>query len=139
MVVKKKKASGGNTRRQSREGGAKAPAQRESAKDSTPAEAAANHEAGSDVRPPIVLESIITIAEAAVLKELLLPHIGRKDEINIDGSRVESADTAALQVLLAFVRSARTQGATVRWTRVSDALLNAALLLGIARLVNMQT
>ncbi|HTT07903.1 MAG TPA: STAS domain-containing protein [Gammaproteobacteria bacterium] len=88
---------------------------------------------------PITLEPVITISEAAALKDQLLPHIGRSGEIIIDGSRVESVDTAALQVLLAFVRSARAQGAIIRWSGISSALQNAAQLLGIARLISLQT
>ena len=87
---------------------------------------------------PIILDTIITIAEAAALKEQLLPHVNREGEISIDGSRVESVDTAALQVLLAFVRSARAHGAVIRWTGISGALLNTAQLLGVAKLISLQ-
>lgn len=88
---------------------------------------------------PIVLDPVITIAEAAALKDKLLPHINRKGEVSMDGSRVESVDTAALQVLLAFVRTLQGHGATVSWTGVSAALLNTAQLLGVAGQIGLRT
>lgn len=104
----------------------------------TTAETSADRGAGTAGGVPIVLDAIITIAEAPALKERLLPHVHRQGEISIDGSRVESIDTAALQVLLAFVRSVHAQGAVIRWTGISAVLLNTAQLLGVARLIGLQ-
>lgn len=87
---------------------------------------------------PIVLDAIITIAEAAALKDQLLPHINRKGEVCVDGSRVQSVDTAALQVLLAFVRALQGHGAVVHWTGVSEALLGTAELLGVASHIGLR-
>lgn len=81
---------------------------------------------------PIVLDAVLTIAEAAALKDRLLPHLNRKGEICVDASRIAAVDTAGLQVLLAFVRTVQGHGAVVQWSGVSDALLNTALLLGVA-------
>jgi anti-anti-sigma regulatory factor len=87
---------------------------------------------------PIVLDAVITIAEAAALKDQLLPHINRKGEIYVDGSRVQSVDTAGLQVLLAFVRTLRGHDAVVHWTGVSDSLQETAELLGVASLIGLR-
>jgi anti-anti-sigma regulatory factor len=87
---------------------------------------------------PIVLDAVITIAEAATLKDQLLPHINRKGEVSVDGSHVESVDTAALQVLLAFVRTVQGHGAVVRWTGVSEPLLGTAQLLGVASHIGLR-
>jgi len=87
---------------------------------------------------PIVLDAVITIAETAALKDQLLPHINRKGEVSVDGTRVESVDTAALQVLLAFVRTLQNHGAVVRWTGVSEALLGTAQLLGVAKHIGLR-
>ncbi|GEM_PF-3422545 len=92
-----------------------------------------------DGHVPIVLEPVITIAEAAALKSRLLPYVGHGGEIVMDGSRVESVDSAALQVLLAFVRSARAHGAVIHWSGISETLLNTAQLLGLARLLSLQS
>ena len=92
-----------------------------------------------DSTEPIVLNAVITIAEAATLKEILLPHISRNGEVCIDGSRVESVDTAALQVLLAFVRTLQGHGANISWTSVSATLLNTAQLLGVAEQIGLRT
>ena len=88
---------------------------------------------------PIVLDPVITIAEAAALKDRLLHYSNRKGEVRVDGSRVESVDTASLQVLLAFVRTLQGHGANVSWTGVSAALLNTAQLLGVAGQLGLRT
>ena len=87
---------------------------------------------------PIVLDAVITIAEATALKDQLLPYINRKGEVRVDGTRVASVDTAALQVLLAFVRTLQNHGAVVRWTGVSEALLGTAQLLGVAAHIGLR-
>jgi anti-anti-sigma regulatory factor len=102
------------------------------------AEAPADHGTGTADSTPIILDAIITIAEAAALKDHLLAYVNQRGEINIDGSRVESVDTAGLQVLLAFVRTIRAQGTVIRWTGISGALLNTAQLMGVAKLINLQ-
>jgi anti-anti-sigma regulatory factor len=95
-------------------------------------------EAVVEINSPIILDAVITIAEAAALKDSLLPHINRKGEVCIDGSHVQSVDTAALQVLLAFVRTSQGHGAVVRWTGVSEALLGTAELLGVASHIGLR-
>jgi len=80
---------------------------------------------------PLVLDAVITIAEAAALKDQLLAHINRNGEVTLDGTRVASVDTAGLQILLAFVRTLQGHGAVIRWTGVSPALFNTAQLLGL--------
>lgn len=87
---------------------------------------------------PIVLDAVITIAEAAALKDQLLPHINRKGEIYMDGSHVQSVDTAGLQVLLAFVRTLRGHDAVVHWSGVSQSLLETAELLGVASHIGLR-
>ncbi|MGH8119801.1 MAG: STAS domain-containing protein [Gammaproteobacteria bacterium] len=87
---------------------------------------------------PIVLEAVITIAEAAALKDQLAAHINRKGEVVLDGTRVASVDTAGLQVLLAFVRALQGQGAVVRWNGVSPALVNTAQLLGLEEQIGLR-
>jgi len=94
--------------------------------------------AGHEDSEPIVLNAIITIAEAAALKDQLLAHINRKGEVTIDGAHVESVDTAGLQVLLAFVRTLQGHGAVIRWTGISSALLNTARLLGLEQQIGLQ-
>ena len=87
---------------------------------------------------PIVLDAVITIAEAAALKDQLLPYINRKGEVHVDGSRVASVDTAGMQVLLAFVRTLQNHGAVVHWTGASEALLGIAQLLGVAAHIGLR-
>ena len=93
----------------------------------------------SEGMEPIVLEAVITIAEAATLKDQLLPHINRKGDVYMDGSGVQSVDTAGLQVLLAFVRTLQGHGAVVHWTGVSESLLGMAELLGVASHIGLRT
>ncbi len=49
----------------------------------------------------------------------------------IDAAQVQRADTAALQVLHAFVREAKIRGIDVRWQHPSPALQKAAQLLDL--------
>ena len=91
-----------------------------------------------DSNEPIVLDAVITIAEAAALKDQLLPYINRKGEVRVDGSRVASVDTAGMQVLLAFVRTLQNHGAVVHWTGASETLLGIAQLLGVAAHIGLR-
>ena len=52
--------------------------------------------------------------------------------MHIDASAVQRIDTAALQLLAAFVRDLRADGRVVEWTECSTALRRAADSLGLA-------
>ena len=49
----------------------------------------------------------------------------------LDAAAVTRIDTAALQLLAAFVRDRRLTGGLIKWHGVSEELTNAARLLGM--------
>lgn len=59
--------------------------------------------------------------------------------VELDGSRVERVDTAALQLLLLFRRAVDASGGTLSWRAGSTALNEAASLLGLAKILELPT
>ncbi len=57
--------------------------------------------------------------------------------IVLDGQAVQRIDTAALQLLALFRREVNTRGGTVSWRGPSDALHEAANLLGLTTLLEL--
>ncbi|MGH8157217.1 MAG: STAS domain-containing protein [Rhodanobacter sp.] len=74
-------------------------------------------------------------AQASLMKTLL--NVLDADEIVLDGREVERADTAALQLLTLFQRELGARGGKLSWCGTSDALNEAAALLGLARILEM--
>ena len=54
------------------------------------------------------------------------------DSLALDGSAVRSIDGAAMQLLLAMLRTARKEGIPCRWQEVAPPLVDAAALLGVS-------
>jgi anti-anti-sigma regulatory factor len=68
---------------------------------------------------------------SALLEALALPASA------LDAGAVERVDTAALQLLAAFRRDAAAKGHDTRWLGASEALHEAAGLLGLARMLDL--
>jgi len=79
----------------------------------------------------IVLVSDCTARNAEALHAGLLGLVGSTAEVSLDMSAVERVDTVCLQLLGAFVRERTRGGKSTRWHGRSDALLQAAALLGL--------
>ncbi len=79
----------------------------------------------------IVCEEMLDISVVGELRAHLLEALAAKHSVTLDGSAVERADTAVLQVLTAFFQDARSQDIPVQWTAASDVLIRSAELLGI--------
>lgn len=77
-------------------------------------------------------ESSLAIADAGALKRRLLEALEQGRPITMDVSDVRRVDTAALQVLVAFARTARRDGVAVSWKEPTPELLQAAGLLGLS-------
>jgi anti-anti-sigma regulatory factor len=73
-----------------------------------------------------------TIRDAAQLLAQLLVHIERAAPVYIDASQVERVDTAALQLLVVFLRDRKAEQRAVVWLDCSDAMVRAARTLGLA-------
>ena len=74
-----------------------------------------------------------TIRDAALLLERLLQHLEPAAPVYIEASQVERIDTAALQLLVAFVQDRKAEGRAVVWLDCSEALVRAARTLGLSR------
>lgn len=75
----------------------------------------------------------LTIANVHGLHEELEALVSTKgnDHINLQASAVSRADTAGVQLLLAFVNSAKEHKIELAWQDPSEKLLTAASVLGL--------
>lgn len=83
----------------------------------------------------IQLGATCTIREAGDLKQQLLAHLEAPPPLFIDGSAVERADTASVQLLVAFSLDCMERGIEYGWAGRSPALNRAIDLLGVGPLV----
>lgn len=75
---------------------------------------------------PVVLDSNPSIQNVGELREQLAVVCDVTSGVVVDAGNVESIDTAALQLLTAFVRSVHNQSRTVEWSELSDAFRDMA-------------
>lgn len=80
----------------------------------------------------ISLQPTLTLAELNVLKEQLTQCIGCR--VQLHAAQIERVDTAALQLLLAFVNHPEV---TVGWVEPSAELCKAAHLLGLSSFMSL--
>lgn len=78
------------------------------------------------------------IETCAELKERLAPFLSQQDVV-LDGGSVQRVHTAALQVLCAFFRTRADAGQHTRLDDCSDALRDAARLLGLSASLGLTT
>jgi anti-anti-sigma regulatory factor len=71
------------------------------------------------------------IANTTALYQRLSDILTAGNPVILDASHTERLDAAAAQLLYAFVRAANAQGVAVTWQQPSDAVGNAARLLGM--------
>lgn len=81
----------------------------------------------------IVLDAGLGIADVAQLKQVLQVTHETEGDVCVTATAVEMLDTAALQLLVAFVREAKSGGSDVRWKDPSSAFCEAAALLDLER------
>ena len=84
-----------------------------------------------------VLDTDLRIGAAVALRETLLGKLALGEAVRLDGSAVAQVDTAALQVLGAFVRDARARDIEIDWLGASDTLHKGAVLLGLNETIQM--
>ena len=87
----------------------------------------------------LVLEGTLGIKEVAGLKQRLAVILEADGPITIDAARVENADTAVLQVLTAFVVTARSQSRSPMWKQASEAFQELAGLLDLRQHLGLET
>ena len=93
--------------------------------------------AAADDVAVVVLPPDCRIAAQAALKAELLGVLEKGAIVVLDGSQVERADTAALQLLVLFRRELQARGGTLDWRGASEALNEAAGLLGLAQILEL--
>jgi phospholipid transport system transporter-binding protein len=76
-------------------------------------------------------EPVLDISHAIQLRAELDRALSSRVPISLDASRVERVDTAAVQLLAVFCRSARDAGLKPRWHATSEAMREATALLGL--------
>ncbi|MDQ6646794.1 MAG: STAS domain-containing protein [Pseudomonadota bacterium] len=76
------------------------------------------------------------MAAQPALKDQLLGALGA-GAVVLDGVDVERADTAVLQLLLLFRRELTRRGGSLSWRGASDALTEAAAVLGLTQTLEM--
>ncbi len=79
----------------------------------------------------LTLAAECTVAAADSLKSELARRLDESEPVVVDVSALQRIDTAALQLLAAFVRDRRTAGRAVTWRGRAAALETAAGVLGL--------
>lgn len=81
------------------------------------------------------LDADCTIREAKALKQQLLGHLESPAPLFIDGSAVERADTAGVQLMVAFSLDCLERGISFSWPFRSAPLKRAIEMLGVGALL----
>jgi anti-anti-sigma regulatory factor len=84
----------------------------------------------------IDLGAHLSIVQAAELHRTLTAAVAGGGPLVIDGSCVETADTAILQLLVSLWRSSEAQGIDVKWLGASAELQRLAKLIGVAEMLH---
>lgn len=83
-------------------------------------------------------EETLDISRAADLQTRLSHVLAARNPVILDASDIEHADTAALQVLCAFMHDASAKKIPVSWRQPSESFCNAARLLGLSEFLGLQ-
>ena len=86
----------------------------------------------------IVLAAHCSVKDAAALKTSLSVVSQASDAVTLDVGAVERIDTATMQLLCAFARDRAGRQQSVTWTGESQALQDAARLLGVHALLGFE-
>lgn len=86
----------------------------------------------------MLLHGRLTIATVPALFEAGLKQLASED-LQVDFSQVEAVDSAAVSMLLGWLRAAQRNQRTLRVTGLPDDLLSLARLYGVAELLPQQS
>jgi len=86
---------------------------------------------------PIVLGPALTIQGALGLKQQLDGILSAGGAVHLDGAGVRSADTAGIQLLVAFSRETEMRHVEIIWRGASEVLLQSAAGLGLSALLGL--
>lgn len=79
----------------------------------------------------LLLDADLGIESVALLYEELKLVVDAGAAVCLDGSAVESIDTASLQLLTVFSLELQAQGINLNWHQPSDSLCHAATITGL--------
>lgn len=82
---------------------------------------------------PVVLDNQPSIKNIAELKDQLTVAHNAEAAVVVDAGNVDSIDTAALQLLVAFANSVRKQSRTIEWRQPSSAFREMAELVDLSQ------
>jgi ABC-type transporter Mla MlaB component len=83
------------------------------------------------------LQSSCTVRDSVALRQALLGLIDEPAPVTLDVRAVERVDTAAMQVLCAFVRDRSAAGRAVSWLGAPEPLIEAIGLLGMSQTLGL--
>ena len=86
---------------------------------------------------PIELPAKLSIAQSLELHRSLTTRLTGAEPLLLDGSRVEEIDTAILQLLASAWISGAVRGVQCRWQGASPALRDAAMLIGVSEVLQL--
>ncbi len=86
---------------------------------------------------PMALGPSLTIQEALSLKQQLGGILSAGGAVHLDGAGVRAADTAGIQLLVAFSREAKMRNVEIIWRGASEVLLQSAAGLGLSVLLGL--
>jgi phospholipid transport system transporter-binding protein len=99
--------------------------------------------AASEPETPAAAPTSLTLAaeclviDASSLKASLSSLLDQPKPVTVDASGLQRIDTAALQVITAFVRERADRGHPVEWQGAAPVLVTAAQLLGLTSLLKL--
>ena len=85
----------------------------------------------------VELPAHCTLRDAVALQAKLAACIDAEQAVPVDARAVERIDTAAFQVLLAFVRERAARARAVEWLGLNDTFVESARLLGLHAHLNI--
>jgi ABC-type transporter Mla MlaB component len=87
----------------------------------------------------IACEESMDISIVSSYRTQFIEALASEKTIVLDGALIERADTAALQLLSVFFNDANAQQQEIRWKSPSEALCRSAAMLGLSKLLHLQT
>lgn len=84
------------------------------------------------------LKGQLNIHEVGSLKTRLGRFLDANQGVILDASKVEKIDTAVMQLLTAFCRSAGAKGIAVKWKNPNSRILHSAEILGLAKPLGLE-
>lgn len=93
---------------------------------------------GDGVATEVLLDSVLDVSRARDLCERLNQALTSGAPVVLDGGHIARIDTAVIQALTVFCRTARGRGIPVRWSSVSQPLRQAAETLGLGEILQVQ-